>query len=74
MKGIGGTIEVEIQHPGEIRFEIDGLYGPVAGTAEVRYCRADPQDPARFRIGLLILQVGRIDQARWVRMLRNEPA
>ena len=73
-KGLGGHVETEIARGTQVRFDIDGLYGQVGGTAEVRYCRADPVQPGRFRIGLLIIEVGRIDQARWGRMIGAQSA
>lgn len=71
-KGLGGHVDSEIARGVQVRFEIDGVYGQVGGTAEVRYCRADPARPGRFRIGLLIVAVGRIDGARWTRMLGEQ--
>ena len=68
-KGLGGTIDVEVPRGSSVRFEIEGIYGKVGGCAEVRYCRADPTRPGRFRTGLLLIEIGRIDQARWVKML-----
>ncbi len=73
-KGLGGHVGSELARGTSVRFAIDGLYGQVAGAAEVRYCRADHTQPGRFRIGLLITEVGRIDQARWTRMLGSQAA
>ncbi len=73
-KGLGGYVDTEIPSGTTMGFEIEGLYGKVAGAAEVRYCRTDPQKEGRFRIGLLIVEVGRIDQARWGRMLGAQAA
>lgn len=73
-KGLGGFVDAEIARGTKIGFEIEGLYGKVAGQAEVRYCRADNQKGGRYRIGLLIVEVGRIDQARWGRMLGAQAA
>ncbi|RYG68079.1 hypothetical protein EON77_15860 [bacterium] len=73
-KGLGGNIEAEIPRGTTVGFEIEGLYGKVGGKAEVRYCRAAPQAGDGYRIGLLITEVGRIDQARWSRMLGSQAA
>ena len=73
-KGLGGYVDADLARGMNVGFEIEGLYGKVGGMAEVRYCRADPTKAGRFRVGLLIVQVGRIDQARWVRMLGAQAA
>ena len=73
-KGLGGHVCTEIARGTTVGFEIDGLYGKVGGMAEVRYCRASPHKEGQFRIGLLIVEVGRIDQARWGRMLGTQAA
>lgn len=72
-KGLGGYVDAEVPRGTQVGFEIEGIYGKVGGLAEVRYCRAAPGE-TNYRIGLLITQVGRIDQARWTRMLGAQAA
>ena len=51
-----------------LNFDVDTQFGAVIGKAEVRYCRQEGKESARHRIGLQIVNMGRIENARWVRL------
>jgi hypothetical protein len=52
--------------------EVDGR--KVEVRAEVRYCRRVSTLPPLFRVGLRVLSAGRIDQARWLSVVRQRSA
>ena len=43
--------------------------GPVAASVSVANCREDPDVPGRFRLGLHIDDMARLDRARWGRLV-----
>ena len=43
--------------------------GPVAATVAVANCRPDAESPGYFRLGLNIVEMARLDRARWGRLV-----
>lgn len=68
VKGFGALIEGVILKGSIVSIEIDTQFGNVIAQAEVRYCRQDSKDSMRHRVGFQIVQIGRIENARWGRL------
>lgn len=68
VKGFGALIEGVILKGSVVSIEIDTQFGNVIAQAEVRYCRQDSKDSMRHRVGFQIVQIGRIENARWGRL------
>ena len=73
-KGLGGFVQGNLTRGIEVTFKLESTYGAINGTGEVRYCRTDPQVVTRNRVGLRINSIGRIDSARWQKLLGEEVA
>jgi hypothetical protein len=52
-------------------FEVSTPLGPVAGRGLVRYSRPDQANPGKFRGGILMCELGRLDGTRWLRFIRE---
>ncbi|MCU0315241.1 MAG: PilZ domain-containing protein [Fimbriimonadaceae bacterium] len=58
--------------PGEtVIVIIDTNLGPVKAQAIVRYCRPDKERSGYYRVGLMFVDMGRIERPRWERFLRE---
>lgn len=68
-KGFGGFVHGNIAKNKEVKFRVDSSFGEINGEAEVKYCRPDQRLVNRNRIGLAITHIGRIDSARWQKLL-----
>ncbi|MBI5708402.1 MAG: PilZ domain-containing protein [Armatimonadetes bacterium] len=67
--GIGIASPVAFERGESITLTIVFKGLSVTATAEVRYCRADKKQEGKFRIGLLISDLKRLEQAKWSRLL-----
>lgn len=67
--GIGGYSYTQVERGTKCDFVIDSSFGQIRGSGEVRYCRPDPKDLTRYRIGLQVIDIGRIESARWHKMI-----
>ena len=67
--GFGAVIEGSLTRGTIVDIEVDTQFGNISGKAEVRYCRQDTQDSMKHRIGVLLTQLGRIETARWSRLI-----
>lgn len=67
-KGFGAVIDGSLTRGMIVDIEVDTQFGNVAGKAEVRYCRQDQKDSLKHRIGFQLVQLGRIETARWGRL------
>ena len=70
--GIGGYSYTQVERGTKCDFSIDSSFGQIRGSGEVRYCRPDPKDITRYRIGLQVKEIGRIESARWHKMIGME--
>lgn len=72
--GIGAYSDQELQ-PGTCgHISIPTRLGPVEGAGEVRYCRAVPDQPGKWRVGIQFQKMGRVDRGRWDDLLFNSKA
>lgn len=53
----------------ELAVDLPTEMGPIAATVTVANCRPDPESPGFFRIGLNIVDMARLDRARWGRLV-----
>lgn len=67
--GLGMSSPVAIEKGESLSLTIVFKGMSVTATAEVRYCRTDKKEEGRFRIGLLISELRRLEQAKWSRLL-----
>lgn len=67
-KGFGAIIDGSLPRGTFVEIDVDTQFGNVSAKAEVRYCRQDTKDSMKHRIGFLLLELGRIEAARWTRL------
>jgi len=68
--GVGFICERRFSSGEVIQVELTGKVGKLSFEAEVRYCRAQPGDDAKFRVGAQLRQLDRIQRALWRRQLK----
>jgi len=69
--GIGLIVEVPIEKSKHVTLCLIHGINKFHCTAEVRYCRPLRDEPGKFRCGLLIQHMSRIDRARFLEMINN---
>lgn len=67
--GIGLKVDEAIDRGTTVTASIDSGQGTIDLTAEVRYCRADPD--SGFRVGLQIIEGQRLEVARWCQIVES---
>lgn len=72
-RGAGIVCEMQFEKGAKLDFSFEVPGGTVSGQAQVKYSRHDPNDVNTFRTGLQLLSFGRIDQAKWEKMLELRP-
>ncbi len=73
-KGIGLSTSAPFGKGDPVAIELATRFGAIQGAGEVRYCRALEAGALRFRIGVLWVEMSRVDQGRWMRILDEEAA
>lgn len=69
-KGMGIEADFEVSKGAVIRLNVTTQMGEIVVDGEVRYCRK--MDGGRFRIGLSIQELSRIESAKWLKLLNVE--
>lgn len=69
--GLGVVAGAELERDKVTHVTIRTRVGTIEGEAEVRYCRADPNQAGGYRIGLMWTNVDRINRTLWNRFLRE---
>jgi hypothetical protein len=73
-EGMGLVVKSLIPKDAEVTYRIASPVGEVRGLGQVRYCRMDPSGNGLYRLGLRILQLSRIEQAKWLRLVDRDAA
>lgn len=68
-EGCGILSSAQVEKGTTIDLMIDSPAGPIDCKGEVRYCKTEPELQGLFRIGLLLQPLGRLEQARWNKMI-----
>lgn len=71
-KGLGLVCHTQLERGTEYNMHLDCAQGPVSCVGEIRYCKADAS--GQYRIGVLLKEMNRVDQARWQRLILPEAA
>lgn len=66
---LGVLTDREFSAHDELSMELPTKMGPVAASVCVMNCRPDPDSPGQFRLGLNIIDMPRLDRARWGRLV-----
>ncbi|QYK55925.1 MAG: PilZ domain-containing protein [Fimbriimonadaceae bacterium] len=61
----------EIRLGDTIRFEIATPLGMVRGDGQVMNCRPAPDHPGFHRVGVKVIDLGRLDAPRWARVVQE---
>lgn len=69
--GLGILTSSALERGAVVDFEIFTPLGSVNGSGEVRYCRQDGDAVGKFRAGLLVTSLDRIERARWNQLLNS---
>jgi hypothetical protein len=73
-RGLGGVLEGNIPRGSIVNLALETQFGTIKASSEVRYCRRETTESVRHRIGLKILNMGRIETARWLRLSEDKVA
>ena len=69
IEGCGLLSSVQVEKSSLVELLVDSPAGPIDCRGEVRYCKNDSEMPGLYRIGLLLQPLGRLEQARWNKMI-----
>jgi hypothetical protein len=68
-EGVGILSSSRLDRGTQISLLVDSPAGPVQCKGEVRYCKPEPEHDSLYRIGILLQQMGRLELARWTKMI-----
>lgn len=69
--GLGVLCSSQLERGVQIDFEVFTPIGSVNGTGEIRYCRSDGDASGKYRAGILVHSLDRIERARWNQLLNS---
>lgn len=69
--GIGLLSEVKLSRGDMVELTVETPYGTMTGRGEVRYSRVSDDDANRFRTGIKLDDMNRVERARWDRVLSD---
>ena len=69
LEGCGILSSVQVDKGSRIEVMVDSPAGPIDCKGEVRYCKSDAEMQGLYRIGVLLEPLGRLEQARWNKMI-----
>lgn len=72
--GAGLVSTREIKRGEHVRVLFETPLGNVECDAEVRYCKAESIEDGTYRIGVRLEELGRIERARWNRLVEQDAA
>ena len=72
--GVGLIVRKALTRKATVELKLCTPAGEVTGGGEVRYCRPDPSGNGSFRAGVRLMEMGRLEKARWVRLFEREAA
>ena len=73
-KGAGVLAPLPLSAGERVTLTLETAQGPVNCTGEVRYCRPDAKMWGQYRAGVLLDDMGRIERARWARLVGGDKA
>lgn len=68
-KGMGLVSPIQVDKGAQVELEVTTPRGSVLATGQVRYCRPDNVESGKFRVGIKLDELNRLDRARWHRIL-----
>jgi hypothetical protein len=71
-QGMGIIVRIPLTKGSQIRYKVISPVGELHGQAQVRYCRLDPTGNGLYRVGLRILDLTRVEQAKWHRLVERD--
>lgn len=69
IEGCGILSPGQVEKGSVIELMIDSPAGPINCRGEVRYTKTDSEMPGLYRLGILLEPFGRLEQARWNKMI-----
>ena len=66
---LGVMVDAEFSPTDELHMEMGTAMGPLSAKVSIANVRPDPTSPGCFRMGLHIVDMGRLDRARWGRLI-----
>jgi PilZ domain-containing protein len=67
--GAGIISPLRVTRGSTIKLLVRTAAGPITRNGEVRYCKPEPQHRETYRVGVLLKDMGRLESARWARLL-----
>lgn len=74
VKGAGLITTCEFTKGDKVTIAFSTPLGPVECTGVVRYAKPDPAEDDKYRLGLELDELGRIERARWQRLIEQDAA
>ena len=74
VKGAGLLTTCEFTKGEKVTIAFSTPLGPVECTGVIRYAKPDPAEDDKYRIGLELDDLGRIERARWQRLIEQDAA
>lgn len=69
--GVGIVLRHPLNPDDCVTASVETPVGVVTGMASVRYCRPDIDRDGFYRVGLMFIDLGRVERPRWERFLKN---
>ena len=72
--GMGMIVRIPLPKGSQFSYKVISPVGELHGQAQVRYCRLDPSGNGLYRIGARIMDLTRVEQAKWNRLIERDAA
>jgi len=72
--GMGMIVRIPLTKGSQLKYKVISPVGELHGQGQVRYCRLDPSGNGLYRVGVRILELSRVDQAKWTRLIERDAA
>ncbi len=69
--GVGLVAPAKLEQGHTVSLNVLTSLGPISTTAEVRYCREEPDKPNYYRVGLMFLEMGRVERPKWEQFVKK---
>lgn len=69
--GVGLVVPAAMEPGQTVQLMVGTSTGPIKTTADVRYCREEPDRPNYFRVGLMFLDLGRVERPKWEQFVKK---
>jgi hypothetical protein len=72
--GVGLILRKSLTRKTSVKLKLCTPAGEILADGEVRYSRPDTSGNGSFRAGIRLMEMGRLEKARWIRLFEREAA